>query len=157
MRTHLLSLPLAAALLLAAGPASATKEFPRVVATHLALASSPPCSLCHVDGNTGGGTVTTPFGRSARDRGIVADNSAILTAVLDQMKSEGVDSDADGVPDIAELVAGTDPNSPPDDTIGPQTYGCAVPSAGQQGAPASLGAAAVAVALLWASRRRRQG
>ena len=148
-----LSLALVVALLLTVKSASATREFPGAVATHLGLSSSPPCSLCHVDGNTGSGTVTTPFGRSARDRGLVADNKDILFAVLDQMKSEAIDSDADGTPDIAELAAGTDPNSPPNDTIGPQTYGCSLATPRGE-APLSLGAA-VAVALWLAGRRRR--
>jgi hypothetical protein len=159
MRTNTLSLALGAALLLTASTASATRQFPRAIQSHLGLASEPPCSLCHLNGNTGGGTVTTPFGRSARDRSLVADNADILDAILDQMKAERVDSDADGVPDIDELIAGTDPNSPPDDSIGPQTYGCAVPAAAAAGSPPrSLGAAgaAVGVALWLAARRRRR-
>lgn len=136
--------------------ACATESFPRAISEHLGAPYYPECAICHVGGKTGGGTVTTPFGRSARARGLVAEDEGILTAVLDQMRSEKVDSDADGVTDIDEIIAGLDPNLPPDDTIGLQKYGCVGTVAGAGSAPVPAGAALLVVVALAVARRRRR-
>lgn len=152
--TPWLSFLFAAAALLVAAPAAATENLPGAIAQHLSLPSAPPCSLCHVGGNTGAGTPTTPFARSARDRGLVAENVEILNAVLDQLKSERVDSDADGVTDIDELVAGTDPNRPPNDAVADQRYGCFARIAAGTGSSAPPAFALLTLAtLVWARRR----
>lgn len=68
------------------------------------------CSLCHTGGITGAGTVTTPFGTALRQRNLESGNVNTLITALDTLETDGVDSDGDGVTDIDELKAGTDPN-----------------------------------------------
>jgi hypothetical protein len=157
---RLAPLGIAAALALIAAPAGATPNFPSAIASHLGLATSPDCTLCHV-GPTQIGTVVTPFGTSMRARGLVMYDEKSLTTALDALAAEKKDSDGDGTPDIDELRAGTDPNTAGDGTGGTGTpapdeprYGCGAhvaPSTRGPGAVASLAFAAVFTAL---ARRR---
>ena len=158
MRTTMRSALLLSATLVCAlswsPPAAATENLPPAITKHLALSYEPPCSLCHVEGKTGAGTATTPFARSARDRGLVAENVDILDAVLDRMQGARDASDADGPSDVEELIAGTDPNLPADGSVGPQTYGCVGRVAsGHDTEPMAAGLFA-ALVLLWSRRRR---
>lgn len=93
-------------------PAFATAEFPGAIQTHLSLAAPPPqsCALCHTNGITGAGTVNTPIGRAMRMNGLLANDTASLIASLDALETAVTDSDGDGVGDVAELRAGTNPN-----------------------------------------------
>ena len=77
---------------------------------HLAIFYSPPCSLCHVEGKTGPGTAETPFARSARAYGLEGGDVLLVGIALDRLARDGIDSDRDGITDIQELLAGTDPN-----------------------------------------------
>lgn len=134
----------------AAAPALASSSFPTAVKTHLALASEPPqsCSLCHLNGVTGIGTVNTPFGVSLRAHGAVALDEAKLGAALDAMKADNTDSDGDGVPDVQELINGTDPNvAAGGQKVPSPRYGC--------GASAVPGLMAVGALVLLSLRRRR--
>jgi hypothetical protein len=104
---------LACLVALLALPAAASSEYPIAVQMHLSLMRPPPqsCALCHTNGITGAGTVNTPFGRAARMQGLVGGgNTASLIAALDALDAAGTDSDSDGVSDINELRAGTNPN-----------------------------------------------
>jgi hypothetical protein len=115
----------ALALVLVPSLAHATPNFPGTVQAHLGLAAAPPCTLCH-QGPTQRGTVTTPFGRTARSRGLVAYDEASLATALDAMEAEGKDSDGDGTSDIRELRDGTDPNGGAGASSDPvPDYGCA--------------------------------
>ncbi len=107
MRRILSALALASSL-----TASASSLYPTTVKTKLGLADFPDCSLCHLNGITGTGTVNTPFGKSMRTIGGAQGGSqtAKIEAALATLEAMGTDSDGDGTPDIAELKAGRDPN-----------------------------------------------
>ncbi len=99
-------------LLLIAAPAWATDNFPAAIQNKYMLADLPPelCALCHTNGITGSGTVNTPFGRAMRMNGLLPNDTASLNAALDALAAANIDSDGDGVTDVAELMAGTSPN-----------------------------------------------
>lgn len=165
------------ALLLGAGlvasAAQATPTFTGVMQTELMMSGPPPgvCAVCHLNGATTTGTVTTPFGRAMRMQGLTANNEASLRMALAALEAAGTDSDMDGCSDIAELKAmpmPTNPNRAGDcqrsdggatggggaggggagggSTLGPIRYGC-----GANVVPGALGL--VALLTLW--RRRR--
>lgn len=144
------------------GSAFASADYPTVIQTKYSLAAPPPqsCALCHTNGITGTGTVNTLIGKALRTRGLVSGNATSLTTSLDTLATDMVDSDGDGVTDVAELMAGTDPNTAATTTGGgggatgggggttlaPLKYGC-----GASVAPDLLALAGLA----WFARRRR--
>lgn len=120
---------------LLAAPAWATDEFPPAISARYARANEPRCELCHTNGITARGTVTTPFGSALLGRGLAAYDVASLNAALDTLTTEMVDSDGDGVSDVEELANDTDPNKVPGATgggagggtgagVGALRYGC---------------------------------
>ncbi len=117
-------LAVATVLLFDESSAFASPVFPGAIQQHLGLTYSPPCSLCHAGGVTGLGTVTTPFGNAMRVRGLVARDIASLDTALDRMASDQVDSNGNGVSDIDELKAGTDPNAGVPGAVSPPEFGC---------------------------------
>lgn len=141
---------------LLAAPALASSAYPTVVERHLGLSRPIPasCGLCHTNGLVGAGTVNTPFGKAARAKGLVAFDDAKLVQVLDALEVEGTDSDGDGVGDLQELRAGTDPNVSDrggPDALGPLRYGC-----GAEAAPGALEGLGLAAWLLARQRWRRR-
>jgi len=132
---------------LGGGAAHASSIYPPEIRNHLSLSYTPDCSLCHANGQTGFGTVTTPFGTSMRSRGLVAQNIASLDTALDALAAERKDSDGDGVPDIDELKAGTNPNVAGGGDVPPPSYGCFDVS-GQTGSPLALLPVALGLLLL---------
>lgn len=139
-----------------ASPARAISEFPPNIRGDLALTYDPPCRLCHIQGTTGAGSVSTPFGLSMLAHGLTKDRTT-LTSALTALRADRVDSDGDGVPDIAELMADTDPNTPVDAPLSAQapTYGC--DTSGTNGRNlATCVALTMVIAGVALGRRRRQ-
>lgn len=133
------------------GIAHARPEFPPDIASHLSASTAPACSLCHLEAKTGGITVVTPFALSLRAHGFT-DSTDTLNRALDQMAADGTDTDGDGISDVDELRAGTDPSSPvPGATTEDPRYGCDVASQPRQG-----GWTAIVLMVAVVSLRRRR-
>jgi hypothetical protein len=146
-------------------PAGASATCPGALQQELGLAALPypplGCQLCHQTDAGGLKTATKPFGRAVQKDGAVAANVPSLIGALTTLETDGTDSDKDGVGDIAELKAGTDPNvaesshGMPEPTMAtdvplPET-GCSVTSAAARGG--GLGLLFVGVTLSVARRR----
>jgi len=97
-----------------ASPAAASTTFPEALRKQLGLqqiAGPPPgCQLCHKDDAGGLKTATKPLGRSLLQAGVMGGSVPSLLAGLDTLESDATDSDHDGIGDIAELRAVTNPN-----------------------------------------------
>jgi hypothetical protein len=134
--------------------AEAFPAFPDDIVQHLHGTAKPACSVCHLGGKTTNSTPITPLALALRARGFTGDVSS-LYAALDLLASDGTDSDGDGVTDVEELRAGTDPNSPvPEAPSADPAYGCAI--APRPGGAAACAAAGTALLLLVLLRRRRR-
>jgi|SoiMethySBSTD1v2_1073268.scaffolds.fasta_scaffold04329_15 hypothetical protein len=127
--------------------ATATPNFPGEIQSTLNMPCAPTCTLCHAT-EQGGGTPVTPFGKQmVATGGLVPFDVDSLKNALNLLQTSAqcfatnpptqgpCDSDGDGTPDIEELQAGQDPNTPGGDLCGSQPrYGC-----GARVAPASAG------------------
>jgi hypothetical protein len=95
--------------------AAASKTFPEALRQKLELPEiagpGMGCQLCHRDDNGGLMTATKPFARTLIQSGAQGANVPSLLSALTQVEADGADSDHDGTADIAELKAGTDPNT----------------------------------------------
>jgi hypothetical protein len=97
--------------------ARASSSYPTEIKKQLSLSYTPACSICHANGVTGYGTVTTPFGTAMRDRGLVCCNIASLDSALAALEAENS-------PYIADLKQGLDPNNPGAGAVPQPAYGC---------------------------------
>lgn len=89
----------------------ASYPYPAALQEELTAPCAPTCTVCHASNAGGGGTVVTEFGVAMMERGLVgASDTASLTAALDQMITDGVDADGDGLTDAEALSEGLDPN-----------------------------------------------
>ena len=156
MRAIPIAISVLASLLLAPA-ASASEEFPPEIQDFLQLDYTPVCTICHATDLGGLGTVVQPFGMKMMSRGLVAgDLDSLHTAIL-ALDAEGSDVDGDGVGDIDELRAGTDPNTGLD--AEPPEYGCLGRVAPTRSAwpGAALALAAAALAVIARRPRRMRG
>ncbi|MFO0597969.1 MAG: thrombospondin type 3 repeat-containing protein [Myxococcaceae bacterium] len=97
---------------LTATTALASADYPGFIQTKYSLALPVPqsCSLCHTNGVTGTGTVNTLLGTALRGKGMTSGNTNSVGAALDALEAASSDVDGDGVTDVDELKAGTNPN-----------------------------------------------
>ena len=115
-------------LLLLASAVWASSPYPNAIATDLGMSCTPTCNLCHASAG-GGGPVPQPFAQALVAEGLTggSDTDALATA-LDALTAAGTDSDGDGVTDVDELAAGTNPNDDSafcgDAAVTPPSYGC---------------------------------
>lgn len=157
------------ALLGLSSTAFASDPYPTFIQTKYDLAMKPPtdCALCHTNGV--GGTTPWFMGAALKQRGATGlSNTTLLGMKLDQLESEMVDTDGDGVIDVQELKDGTDPNkanvAPGDGGTGGGAGGGEGGGGGSDGPPAikfGCGASAMpmvlvagALGLLFRRRRR---
>jgi len=141
--------PLAFAVgMLACASARASPNYPAEVTKQLSLSYTPDCAICHQNGVTGLGTVTTTFGEAMRAQGLVCCDIPSLDAALAAL----VQQDS---PYIADLKKNLDPNDTNESASSPLTYGCF--NVTGQGRSAGAGALGVLFALVLLLRPRPRG
>lgn len=117
--------------LLAPGEVRASRSFSDVIATELGTGRIPACTVCH-DRAESGVAVPTPFSSALAARGFDRREADSIGPALIALEVDGVDSDGDGVGDVAELRDARDPNAV--DGAG----GCSVGVTGRGGSVPSL-------------------
>ena len=91
--------------------ARASESYPTALEAALDMSCPPACTTCHTSSSGGELMANTPLGISARRAGLEYCNTRQLRDVIATLEANATDSDSDGVPDVAELRAGTDPNA----------------------------------------------
>jgi hypothetical protein len=144
--------------------ARASESYPATLEAALDMACPPACTTCHSRPQGGELTANKPLGISLRRAGLECCNTRQLRDVIATLEANATDSDSDGVPDVEELRAGTDPNAAegnlecyvpePDEgcTLAPRTS----PTERTAGAWSGFGLALVGLVALRRRARRRQ-
>ena len=140
-------------LLLTTRAGRASENYPEVMRATVPTNQALPCTLCHAIADGGDGAVTTAFGRHMLEFGMTGSDPTSLQRALRRNAARGWDSDGDGVPDIEELVYGTDPSSPALSSGPPLMHGCSV----GRGAPGWHLACALFAWISWILWKRRCG
>jgi hypothetical protein len=138
--------------------ARASATYPAALAAAANMPCVPPCTICHANNSGGIGTAIKPFATSMKGAGLMPKDDSLIPPALDNLKSQKIDSDGDGVIDVEELAAGDDPNTKGAGNIcGGPTYGCGarIEPRGELDGGAAVLALATAAALLALGRRRR--
>jgi len=162
IRSVFASFGLALAALAPAEPAVASQVYPDHVLTKLQMPCAPGCQLCHLDASGGPAKINQKFGTAAKMAGAAgAAQTDKLDTALAALAASNSDVDGDGVGDIAELQAGTDPNAAGAELCGGIKYGCVASTIARRPTTKSLDATAsgaslftVLVGLLLLRRRR---
>lgn len=140
-------------------PARAQPPFPGIIQDYLGAVRKPPCKICHADGITGFGTVTTSFGLYMLKQGVRAYDEDSLRSALFALTLYGNRSDLDRkTPDDAEVLRrGGDPNDlNPIYVIEDPQYGCGGATIAARGRRSSTAGAPFALGVaLWFMRRLR--
>ena len=140
-----------------AATAEASPDYPATLRDELALSCEPSCLLCHTIDVGGFGTANTPFGAALRRVSLECCQEDQIVPALDKLSVSKADGDQDGIADVTELRAGTDPNAldaglPCGKPRG--NYGCQIVKDGRGSTLPSF------LILLWLAawrRRRRYG
>jgi len=121
-----LAASLALTTVLAAAPSRAQPNFPAIVQEYIGAVRKPPCRVCHANGQTGFGTVTTTFGVYMLRQGARAYDIDGLYKALESLVEFGNKSDKDRKEtDLEVLKRGGDPNElNPVYPITEPEYGC---------------------------------
>jgi hypothetical protein len=129
----------------------ASEDFPDVIRATIATEQPLPCTLCHTLADGGDAEVTTVFGRNMFDFGMKGGDPASLQRAIRRNATRGWDSDGDGVPDIAELMYGSDPSSLALSSSPELMHGCSIGPVATRWHVTLLFFAAIA----WAFKKRR--
>ncbi len=134
--------------------AEASKTYPAELENRVPMPCPPPCVLCHSTPDGGLGTANKPFALAMKSKGLLPASPATIQPSLDALRTAKTDSDGDGVLDLDELGAGTDPNvSGSGPLCNSPHYGCGAqiaaskPRASAEGWLVLLAAASSAVVL----------
>lgn len=145
------------ALLTCSLDAAASPSYPEAVAEALNLSCAPRCTLCHAEPQGGIGTLRDDsFGSALADIGDLLDREPSKVAgAIAAVERAGVDSDGDGVSDVAELRANRDPTVPGEGVLCGPRYGCGAHIAPERARVTSSAPVAVLLGLLGALTLRR--
>jgi hypothetical protein len=144
---------------LVAARAGASESYPEAIERALGTPCPPACITCHTRPSGGELTANTPVGISARRAGLKCCDTGGLFDVLATLEANATDSDADGIPDVEELRAGTDPNALEGKLecyVPPEDEGCAIGPSLTPGRDRSAWALGCVFAMVALGRLRRR-
>lgn len=146
--------------------AFASRVFPPALQAAVPMPCTPTCDVCHLTAAGGPGNVRAGgFADTLRrSHELMLGQEGTVKPAIESARTANIDTDADGVPDVAELMEGGNPNSSDPnanfcESPGPQ-YGCGAGriAAGDSidGLAAFLAGATLAVGASLLRRRARR-